>query len=59
MALSEPAKPWTIMGDFNVVFSIDDPRGTRRTLVREYDEFVGMDTNCDLTQLEHMGLYFT
>ena len=26
VALSEPVKPWTIIGDFNVVLSIDDTK---------------------------------
>ena len=34
VALSEPAKPWTVIWDFNAVLSIDDRRGTRRTSVR-------------------------
>lgn len=47
------------MGDFNVVLSIDDRQGTLRTSICECDEFAGMVSDCDLTQLEHMGPYFT
>lgn len=50
VGLSEHAKPWTIMGYFNVVLSIDDYQGTvRRTSIRECDEFFGMVSNCNLT----------
>lgn len=47
------------MGDFNDILSIDDFRGARRTSIQNCDEFAGMVCKCDLTQLEHTGLYFT
>lgn len=49
MALSERAKAWIVMGNFNVVLTIDDCQGTCRTSVYECDEFAGMISDCDLT----------